>query len=254
LGDLAPGETRQVVANVPDGAPIGFVDLAGVVRQLYPNPAVATPVSNNEAMTRDILESALGSSFSLSTRLDMAPVSLIGWPEQAPIQFSPRNARGSELDRTLLVASLPIVAQQGEDLRVPSQLIERRNLVAGAGRVSGNTLSMSNGDTLLFEYVLPQRPDKFQIGELSLDIGTTALVNNGQLPDIAQLSVYDWPTSEFKDVPLVNGIPTPLGDPARVVSALGQVRTRFVYKPPITSSNTVLTMDRFDLVVRGRGR
>jgi hypothetical protein len=48
--------------------------------------------------------------------------------------------------------------------------------------------------------------------------------------------------------------PTALGDPARVVSPLGIVRTRFVYRPPAASSSVGLTMDRFDLVVRGRGR
>ena len=254
LGDMAPGESRQVVAPVPDGLPIGYVDYSALVRQLYPNPAVATPVSSNEAMTRDILESALGSAFSLSTRVDLGPVSLVGWPDQSPIQLQPRNGRGTELDRTLLVAQLPVAAQPGEDLRVPSSLIERRNLVAGTGRVSGNTLSLSNGDTLLFEYVLPQRPDRFQINQIALDLGSTALGNSGPLDQIATLSVYDWPMADWKDVPIQNGIPTVLGDPSRVVSALGQVRTRFTYKPAPTSSNTVLTMDRFDLVVRGRGQ
>lgn len=254
LGDLAPGETRQVVAPVPDGPPIGNVDYPALVRQLYPNPAVATPVSSGEAMTRDILEAALGSAFSLSTRVDLGPVSLVGWPEQSPLQLQPRNARGSELDRTLLVAALPIAAQPGEDLRLPSSLIERRNLLAGTGRVSGNTLSLSNGDMLLFEYVLPQRPDRFQVAEIALDIGATALGNSGPLDAIAQLAVYDWPSTDWKDVAVQSGIPTVLGDPGRVVSPLGQVRTRFTHKPPAISSNTVLTMDRFELVVRGRGR
>jgi hypothetical protein len=254
LGDLAPGEERQVVAAVPDGTSIGFIDVSGIVRQLYPNPTVATPVSSSEAITRDIIESALSATSTLSSRVDLGPVSLVGWPEHAPIQLMPRNARGSELDRTLLVANLPVAALPGEDQRVPSSLIERRNLIAGSGRVSGNTLTLSNGDTLLFEYVLPQRPDRFQIGEIALDLGSTALGNSGPLPGIASLAVYDWPTADFRDVPLASGIPTSLGDPARVVSALGQVRTRFVYKPQTTASNVVLTMDRFELVVRGRGR
>jgi hypothetical protein len=204
-------------------------------------------------MTRDIIESALGAGFSFNTRVDLSPVTLVGWPEHAPIQLQPRNARGSELDRTLLVAALPVAAQSGEEQRIPSTLIERRNLIAGSGRVSQNQLSLSSGDTLLFEYLLPQRPDAFQLEQVALDMNNTA-VSNGPLPDVAQLSVYDWPTADWKDVPIARSGPTVLGDPARVVSALGQVRTRFVYKPPVTGQNMGLTMDRFDLVVRGRGR
>jgi hypothetical protein len=254
LGDLAPGESRQIVTTVTDGMPIGIVDVPALVRQLYPNPTVATPVSSGEAMTRDILDGALGQAFSLSTRLDLGPVTLVGWPEHGPLQLQARNARGSELDRTLLVAALPVAAQPGEELRIPSTLIERRNLIAGSGRVSGNTISMSNGDQLVFEYILPQRPDSFRIEQLGIDINTTALGNSGPLHDLAQMSVYDWPSGDWRDVALTSGIPSPLGDPARSVSALGQVRTRFTYKPPVTSSSVVFTMDRYDLVVRGRAR
>ena len=254
LGDFGPGETRQVVAPVPDGVAIGSPDLPSVVRQLYPNPTVATPVSNNEAMTRDILESALGLGFSFNTRVDMAPVTLVGWPEHAPVQLTIRNGRATELDRTLLVAALPVAVQPGEELRIPTSLIERHNLIAGAGRISQNQLSLSVGDTLLYEYILPQRPDRFQIEQIALDVNNTPMGNNSPLADIAQLSVYDWPSGDWKDVPIARSGPTVLGDPARVVSAIGQVRTRFVYRPPNGNQNMGLTLDRFDLVVRGRGR
>jgi hypothetical protein len=250
LGDLAPGETRNVVVPIGEGSPIGYVDIPTAVRQLYPNPGVATPVSTGDAMTRDILDSAFNSSFALATRLDLNPVSLVGWLDQSPVTLQTRNARATELDRTLFVAQLSVEPTPGEEVRIPTGMIERRNLMAGTGRISQNALVVSGGETLLFEYALPHRPDKFAIDGLALDLSGTAPANV-PLQDVAQAAIYDWPSAEWRDLPLAAGI-NPLGDPARVVSALGQLRLRFVYRQTGQSSGT-LTLDRFGLNVHGRG-
>jgi hypothetical protein len=250
LGDLAAGETRNVVVPVGEGSPIGYVDIPTAVRQLYPNPGVATPVSTGDAMTRDILDSAFNSSLSLSTRLDLNPVSLVGWLDHSPVTLQTRNARATELDRTLLVAQLSVEATPGEEVRIPAGMIERRNLVAGTGRISQNALVISTGETLLFEYSLPHRPDRFSIESLTLDVNG-ATQSNLPLQDVAQASIYDWPSAEWRDLALAPGI-NALGDPTRVVSALGQLRVRFVYRQIGPTSGT-LTLDRFGLNVQGRG-
>jgi hypothetical protein len=248
LGQLSPGETRQVMVPVPESSPLGYVDVASIVRQLYPNPGQATPVSSSESVSREILESALNTGFAFATRLELSPVSLVGWMERAPVAVQARQARTTELDRTLLVATLPVEAQSGEEQRIPSPLIERRNLIAGTGRITQNSMTLSNGETLLLEYVLPQRPDQFRIGDVALDLASSS-ASPADLKDTLQASVYDWPSAEWRDVQLGNG-PLDLGDPARVVSALGQLRLRLNYRSA-GSTNANLTLDRFDLAVRG---
>jgi hypothetical protein len=252
LGDLAPGETRPIAVPIGEVAAIGYVDMALVARQLYPSQAQSTPVPVAEAMSRDIIDGALSSNFSFASRVELAPVSLVGWNERSPLSLKVRNARAAEIERTLLVAALPVDPQSGEDQRVPPALMERRNLIAGSGRLSGATMSLSAGESLLFEYVLPHRPDRFALDQVGVDINNTAL-GNGPLADISQLSFYDWHLGDWRDIPVSRGI-VPLGDPARAVSALGQVRLRLIYRPPIGPNQSAnLMLDRFDLVARGRG-
>jgi hypothetical protein len=250
LGDLSPGETRQVMLPVAEGSPLGYLDVPAVVRQLYPNPSQATPVSSAESISREILESALNTGFAFATRLELSPISLVGWMERAPVAVQARQARTTELDRTLLVATLPVEAQAGEEQRIPSPLIERRNLIAGTGRTGQNSMTLSNGETLLLEYILPQRPDRFQIGDVALDLAAASLTG-ADLDDVVQASVYDWPSAEWRELPFRAGR-LDLGDPRRVVSALGQLRLRLNYRPT-GGTNANLTLDRFDLAVRGRG-
>jgi hypothetical protein len=250
LGDLAAGETRQIVLPLTDGSPIGYVDLSQAARQLYPNPGVVTPVANGEAMSRDIIDSAFNSAFSFASRLDLGAVTLIGWLDKSPVTLQTRNARVAELDRTLIVASLGVDPQPGEDMRVPSGLIERRNLVAGSGRISQNAMVVSAGETLLFEYGLPARPDKFALESIGLDIsGSTPA--NVSLADITSAAVYDWPSAEWRELGLQPGT-NPLGDPRRIVSVLGQMRVRVSYRQTGPQNGT-LSFDRFALAVNGRG-
>ena len=74
---------------------------------------------------------------------------------------------------------------------------------------------------------------------------------NVPLQDVSQASVYDWPSAEWRDLTIAPGL-NPLGDPARVVSVLGQLRLRLVYRQNGAAGGT-LTLDRFGLSVHGRG-
>ena len=254
LGDMAAGEQRQIVAQMSAGSAIGFVDLPGVVRQLYPNPVNATPVSTNEAMSRDILDAAFNANFNLSSsRLDLSPVTFVGWMDKAPVDFQTRNARASELDRTLLVASLGVDIPSSEQIRIPSALIERRNVLSGIGRISQGSITLSNGESLFLEYMLPARPDQFKLADLALETSITGVTPaTPPLADVSQLSVYDWVSTTWRDVGLTPNA-TILGDPSRVVSSIGQVRIRLTFKPPIGGqSSSQLNFDRLDLAVHGR--
>jgi hypothetical protein len=250
LGDIAPGETRQVNLTLADASPLGYVDTSAIVRQLYPNPSQATPVSVSEGTSREILESALNTGQAFSTRLELSPVTLVGWMEKAPVSLQARLARTTELDRTLLVQTLSVDAQAGEEQRIPGALIERRNLIAGTGRINASNMTVSNGETLLMEYILPQRPDRFAIDDVVLDLAGSAN-NSADLKDVVQAAVYDWPSAEWKELPFAIGN-LALGEPGRVVSALGTLRLRLNYRPA-AGTNANLTLDRFDLAVRGRG-
>lgn len=250
LGDLVAGETRQVAVPVGEGSPIGYVDFSHAARQLYPDPSVATPVSNAEMMRRDIIDSAFNSSFSFASRVDVSPVSLVGWLERSPLRLQTRNARVAELDRTLMIAGLSVDPQPGEDLTIPTSLIERRNLVAGSGRVTQNAMVVSAGETLLFEYGLPARPDKFVLESIVLDLNGS-IPGNVRLADVTQAAVYDWPAAEWRELGLQPGR-NPLGDPRRIVSALGQLRLRINYRQTGPQNGT-LSFDRFALAVQGRG-
>jgi len=251
LGDLAAGETRQIVMPLQEGSPIGYIDLPAAVRQLYPNPGVATPVSSAEAISRDILDSAFNSSFAFGQRVEFGAVALVGWMDRPPFTLQARNARAAELDRTLLVATLSLEPVSGEEVRVPFSLIERRSLVSGTGRISQNALVVSGGETLVFEYGLPARPDRFSIGDLALDVSGT-VPGNASIGDVTQAAIYDWPAAEWRELPLGVGL-NKLGDPSRVVSALGGLRLRLHYKQNGQGSSTALTLDRFGLAVHGRG-
>ena len=250
LGDMRPGETRQVNLTLSEASPLGYVDTSAIVRQLYPNPSQATPVSVAEGTSREILESALNTGQAFSTRLELSPVTLVGWMEKAPIALQAKLARTTELDRTLLVQTLSVEAQSGEEQRIPGGLIERRNLIAGTGRINASNMTVSNGETLLMEYILPQRPDRFAIQDVVLDLSGHAN-NSYELKDVVQAAVYDWPSAEWRELPFIVGN-LALGDPRRIVSALGTLRLRVNYRPS-AGTNANLTLDRFDLAVRGRG-
>src|SRR5207302_10641433 len=141
--------------------------------------------------------SAFEASFAFASRVEFAPVSLIGWLDQSPVTLQARNARATELDRTLFVASLPVDPTVGEDVKIPSGLIDRRSMIAGVGRISANNLVISTGETLMFEYSLPTRPDHFRVDDAALDLsGTTP--GNAAIQDVAQASVYDWPSSAWR--------------------------------------------------------
>ena len=79
--------------------PCPFAYLAPLLRRGRRSPltcnryaiGVATPVSTGDAMTRDILDSAFNASFALSTRLDLSPVSLVGWLDESPVTLQARN-------------------------------------------------------------------------------------------------------------------------------------------------------------------
>lgn len=250
LGDIAPGETRQINLTLAEGSPLGYVDTGAIVRQLYPNPSQSAPVSVAEGTSREILESALNTGQAFSARLELSPVTLVGWMEKAPIALQAKPARTTELDRALLVQTLSVQAQAGEEQRVPGGLIERRNLIAGTGRISASNMTMSNGETLLMEYNLPQRPDRFSIDDVALDLSGNAN-NSTELKDLVHAAVYDWPSAEWRELPFAIG-KFGLGDPRRVVSALGTLRLRLNYRP--AAGNTAnLTLERFDLAVHGRG-
>jgi hypothetical protein len=247
---MPPGDTRQINLTLAEGSPLGYVDTSAIVRQLYPNPSQATPVSVAEGTSREILESALNTGQAFSTRLELSPVTLVGWMEKAPVSLQAKLARTTELDRTLLVQTLSVGTQSGEEQRLPGGLIERRNLIAGTGRINASNMTVSNGETLLMEYILPQRPDQFAIEDVALDLSGNAN-NSTDLKDVVQAAVYDWPSAEWKELPFVVGN-LQLGDPRRIVSALGTLRLRVNYRPS-AGTNANLTIDRFDLAVRGRG-
>ncbi len=255
LGDMAAGEQRQIVAQMSVGSSIGYVDMPVVVRQLYPNPVNATPVNSSEAMSRDILDSAFNSNFSLaSSRLDLGPVTFVGWMETSPVDLQTRNARASELDRTLLVASLSVDIPSGDQIRIPSALIERRNVLSGIGRISQGSITLSNGESLFLEYMLPARPDRFALADVALETSISGSTPaSPPLSDVSQLAVYDWVSATWRDVGLAPNA-TILGDPTRVVSSIGQIRIRLAFKPPIGGqASSQLNFDRLDLAVHGRG-
>jgi hypothetical protein len=109
---------------------------------------------------------------------------------------------------------------------------------------------VSAGETLLFEYGLPARPDKFALESIGLDIsGSTPA--NVSLADITSAAVYDWPSAEWRELGLQPGT-NPLGDPRRIVSVLGQMRVRVSYRQTGPQNGT-LSFDRFALAVNGRG-
>ncbi|TAK24106.1 MAG: hypothetical protein EPO26_06750 [Chloroflexota bacterium] len=250
LGDLGPGETRQVHVSITAPTTIGYIDTTAIVKQLYPSAHLATPVTSAEVASRDILDNALSTGLNAVSRIETGPVALVGWLDGAPIRLSAQSARSAEINRSLLIASLSVEPSTGDDQKIPPALIERRNLVSGTGRVSGSGMVVTSGELLAFEYRLPHRPDKFMISDVSLDVNG-ATTSGEAVGDIATASVYDWLAADWRDISFAAGMVS-LGDPARVVSALGGVRLRVNHRPA-TGATTSLTLDRFDLSVSGRG-
>jgi len=250
LGDLQGGETRNISLRVGQGSRFSGPDMNSIVRRLYPHPADATPVSNAEMASRDILENVLNTGQAFATRVEFGPVSLVGWSGTPPVRLRTERGREAEIDRTLIVTSFPIAAAPGEAQRVPSQLVERRNLIAGSGRITASGISMTSGESILFEYRLPHRPDRFRIDDLAMVVSGSS-TDRVPMETSVSASIYDWPGAEWKEVQIFPG-KVALGSPDRVVSALGTMRLRMTYRA-MQGATTTLTFDSLELMMSGRG-
>jgi len=255
LGELRPNETRPIGVDLT-ASPL---DSLTIVRQLYPTDSDQAPP--DEVAARDILQGVLNSGTASGPRVELDAATLVGWVDEPSASSYGGNSRARPVQRTLLVANVPLRPVAGASMEVPSSLIVRRSLtVTSAARPQQSDLVLSNGDSLSYEYRLPFDASQFTVEGLRLDIlgsvrapGADQVAN--PLAAVSTTLIYDWRRAQWVQLDVAFG-QNAIDAPDRFVSPLGVVRLRFAFRAQQSQAQVSpsLALQTFDLAVSGTAR
>ncbi|MCC7371716.1 MAG: hypothetical protein IT306_25080 [Chloroflexi bacterium] len=249
LGDLRKGETREVSMTLTGNALAGFGPPNSFANQLYPASS-ASGRRVAEGARRDILESAFGTGFN-AQRFDLVGPTLLGWIDTPAAPLEIVDARPATLETTLLVSSLPLTLPKGFEGELPPQVIQRRQLgTATLNRQQSGSYDLASGESIAFQFSLPSGSAKMLLDGLYVNIDGRLRGFPGAPPVLGEVSLYNWQKSEWED--RVVGFGRNLvRDVTPYVSAAGDIRVRYTFKPPPDTSATGVSFSRFDVTASG---
>lgn len=248
LGDLRRGESREVAMTLTGNASAGFGPPTSFSSLLYPGPSGGRRA--NDGARRDILDSAFGSGFNF-TRLDLTGPMLLGWVELPATMLQVRDARPGVIDTTLLVTSLPVGLAKGYEGELPPQVIVRRQLGATTlNRQQFGSYDLASGESIAFQFSLPVGTSKLLLDGLYVNLDGRLRGVAGSSPVIGEVSLYNWQRAEWEDR-IVGFGRNLIKDVAPYVSASGDIRVRYTFKPPPDTSATGVSFSRFDVTASG---
>ncbi len=238
LGDLRPGQSHPISVRFGPASPVGFRDTSRIPDQLYP--------ASQHGIRYDILTAAFSPRQIYSQRIELSPISVIGWLGESLDPVKNPDTGEEAHQNVLYITSLPLQVPAGMHT-IPSQLIDQQALTPSYGNRSlnsNNRLTINSGETAAFEFTLPVQRSRFAPQTLTLSTSADSAVSG-------TLDVFNWRLSTWENVPFSTGDLT-IPNAERFVSATGTVRLRFHYKPA-SSASTTATFTRFQLSVGGSG-
>jgi hypothetical protein len=249
LGDLRKGESREVAMTLTGNASAGFGPPTSFSSLLYPGP-VGTGRRIADGARRDVLDSAFGSGFNFS-RLDLNGPTLLGWIDSPAASVDVLDNRPATVDTTLLVSSLPVTLPKGWEGELPPQVILRRQLGATTlNRQQFGSYDLASGESIAFQFSLPTGTSSLLLDGLYINIDGRLRGMTGNPSVLGEVSLYNWQRAEWEDR-IVGFGRNLVRDVAPYVSATGDIRVRYTFKPPPDTSATGVSFTRFDVTASG---
>jgi len=249
LGDLRKGESREIAMTLTGNASAGFGPPTSFSSLLYPGP-VGTGRRVADGARRDVLDSAFGSGFNFS-RLDLNGPTLLGWVDSPAALVDVVDTRPATVDTTLLVSSLPITLPKGFEGELPPQVILRKQLGATTlNRQQFGSYDLASGESIAFQFSLPTGTSNLLLDGLYINIDGRLRGVTGNPSVLGEVSLYNWQRAEWEDR-IVGFGRNLVRDVAPYVSATGDIRVRYTFKPPPDTSATGVSFTRFDVTASG---
>jgi hypothetical protein len=249
LGDIRKGETREIAMTLTGNASAGFGPPASFSSLLHPGPT-GTGRRAADGARRDLLDSAFGSGFNF-IRVDIPGPTLLGWIESPATTLDVVDARPATIDTTLLVSSVPVTLPKGYEGELPPQVIVRRQLGATTlNRQQYGSYDLASGESIAFQFSLPAGTSSLLLDGLYVNIDGRLRGVPGAPSVLGEVSLYNWQRAEWEDR-IVGFGRNLVRDVAPYVSATGDIRVRYTFKPPPDTSATGVSFTRFDVTASG---
>ena len=248
IGDLKPGETRELTVNLQPAATAGYGPPTSFSSLLY--PAVNVARRQNDTARRDILDSVFGSGFNFS-RLELSGPTVIGWLDASAVALEVRDTRPAQVENTLFVSPLPIGLAKGYEGELPAPVVARRQLGAATlNRQQFGSYDLSNGESIALQFSLPVSNGRFLTDGLYVNIDGRFRGVSAAAAALGEVALYNWRSGEWEDR-IVGFGRNLVKDPAPYLSATGDVRVRYTFKPAPDSGVTGVSFTRFDVTASG---
>jgi hypothetical protein len=249
LGDLKPGDSREVNHALAPGAKAGFGAPQSFSNQLYPVPG--GPRRQTDPARRDILDSVFGSGFSFA-RMELAGPTIIGWVDAPAVGIEPNGIRAVELDTTLMFNAVNISIPRGFEGEIPASIVGRKPLgVATLNRQQFGTYDLSPGESVSLQFSLPVSAQKFLLDGLYINMdGRLRGPSSANTASVGDVSIYNWRLGEWEERSVSFGRNL-VRDVHSFVSASGDVRLRFTFRPPPDSGVSGVMFSRLDVTASG---
>lgn len=249
LGDFQSGETKEISIPLAPAATAGYGAPNSFSNQLYPSGQ--SPRKSSDAARRDLLDAAFGQAFNFS-KLDLHGPTLLGWLESGVVDLEVRPSAPSIIENTLLVATLQVRLPKGYEGDIPASLVTHRPLGATTtSRQQFGTYELGPGESVALQFSLPVHLGRFLLERLNLNVdGRLRGGPAASRSSFGDIQLYNWRTSEWDERAFTVGSNT-VANPLRYVSATGDVRLRYTFKPAAESGLTGASFSRLDINATG---
>ncbi len=252
IGDFKAGETREVAMALNAAATAGFGPPTSFSSLLYPSPLgpAAAARRGTDAARRDVLDSAFGQGFNFQ-RLELAGPTMMGWLDRGVLNMDVRDAQPARLESTLFIGSIPISVPKGFEGELPAQTVTRRQLGAATlNRQQFGSYDLASGESIAFQFSLPVSNGKLILDGLYVNIDGRFRGSTVGGPPLGEVALYNWQAAEWEER-IVGFGRNLVRDPAPYVSATGDVRVRYTFRPTADSGISGVSFSRFDVTAAG---
>jgi hypothetical protein len=129
--------------------------------------------------------------------------------------------------------------------------VTRRQLGATTlNRQQFGSYDLANGESIALQFSLPSGGGRFLLDGLYVNIDGRFRGATQAGPTLGEVALYNWRAAEWEDR-IVGFGRNLVNDPGPYVSAAGDVRVRYTFKPPPDSGASGVSFSRFDVTASG---